>query len=48
VWIILKLDLIEIGLSAMDWIYLTENRDCWRALMKMVMNLQVLKMLGSF
>jgi hypothetical protein len=32
--------LIEIEWSGMDWIDLAQNRDQWRALVNMVMNLQ--------
>jgi hypothetical protein len=38
----IKLDLREIGLGGMDYIDLTQDRDHWRALMSMVMNLWVL------
>jgi hypothetical protein len=37
----IKLDLREIGWDGMDWIYLAQNRDHWRALLNMVMNLRV-------
>jgi hypothetical protein len=33
--------LIEVGWDGMDWIDLTQDRDQWRALVNMVMNLQV-------
>jgi hypothetical protein len=32
---------IEIGWGGMDWIDLVQDRDQWRALVNMVMNLQV-------
>jgi hypothetical protein len=35
------MDLREIGWSGMDWIDLAQNRDQWRVLVNMVMNLQV-------
>jgi hypothetical protein len=35
----IKIDLRETGWGGMDWIDLTQNRDQWRALVKMVMNL---------
>jgi hypothetical protein len=35
------MDLIEMGWSSMDWIGLAQNRDQWRALVNMIMNLQV-------
>jgi hypothetical protein len=35
------MDLREIGWGGMDWIDLAQDRDQWRAHMKMGMNLQV-------
>jgi hypothetical protein len=29
------------GLTVMDWIYLAQDRDQWKALVNMVMNLRV-------
>jgi hypothetical protein len=37
----IKLDLLEIGLSVMDWIGLGQDRCRWRALVNSVMNLRV-------
>jgi hypothetical protein len=37
----IKMDLREIGCGSMDWIDLTQDRDQWRALVNMVMNLWV-------
>jgi hypothetical protein len=37
----IKMDLREIGWGGMDWIDLAQDRDQWRALVNMVMNLQV-------
>jgi hypothetical protein len=37
----IKMDLLEIGLSIVDWIGLAEDGYRWRALVKAVMNLQV-------
>jgi hypothetical protein len=37
----IKMDLQEVGWGSMDWIYLAENRDRWRALVNAVMNLRV-------
>jgi hypothetical protein len=34
-------DLIEIEWGSMDWIYLTQDRDQWRAFVNNGMNLQV-------
>jgi hypothetical protein len=38
----------EIGWDGMDWIDLSQNRDQWRALGNMVMNLLVLQNAGKF
>jgi hypothetical protein len=37
----IKMDLRETRWGGMDWIDLPENKDQWRALVNMVMNLQV-------
>jgi hypothetical protein len=37
----IKMDLVEIGLSGLDWICLSRDRDRWRALLNAVMNLRV-------
>jgi hypothetical protein len=37
----IKMDLREIGSSGMDWINLAQDRDQWRDLVDMVMNLWV-------
>jgi hypothetical protein len=37
----IKTDLREIGLDGMDWIDVAQDRDQWRALVNMVMNLPV-------
>jgi hypothetical protein len=37
----INMDLREIGWGGMDWIDLAEDRDLWRALVNMVMNLRV-------
>jgi hypothetical protein len=34
-------DLREIGFEDVDWIHLAHDRDSWRALVNMVMNLRV-------
>jgi hypothetical protein len=38
----IKTDLREIGWYGMEWIDLAQDRDQWRALVNMVMNLRVL------
>jgi hypothetical protein len=37
----IKMDLVEIGMGEFDWIGLAQDRYRWRALVTMVMNLQV-------
>jgi hypothetical protein len=37
----IKMDLLEIGLSVVDWIGLTQGRYRWKALVNSVMNLRV-------
>jgi hypothetical protein len=37
----IKMDLREMGWGGMDWINLAQDRDQWRALVNMVMNLRV-------
>jgi hypothetical protein len=37
----IKMDLLEIGVSVVDWIGLTQDRYRWRALVGTVMNLRV-------
>jgi hypothetical protein len=40
-WIVnIKMDLLEIGLSVVDWIGLAQDRCSWRALVNVVMTLQ--------
>jgi len=36
-----KMDLREMGCGGMDWIDVAQDRDRWRALMNVVMNLRV-------
>jgi hypothetical protein len=37
-----RMDLRELGLGRLDWIRLAEDRDRWRAVVSVVMNLRVL------
>jgi hypothetical protein len=43
----IKMDLREIRWGGVDWIGLAQDRDQWRALVNIVINLQFHKMLGS-
>jgi hypothetical protein len=38
---IIKMDLLEIGLGELDWIGLAQDRYSWRPLVNAVMNLRV-------
>jgi hypothetical protein len=40
-WDNIKMDLREIGFGDVDWIHWAQDRDRWRALVNMVMNLRV-------
>jgi hypothetical protein len=42
------MDLLEIGVSVVDWIGLAQDRYRWRALVNSVMNLQVPKNAGNY
>jgi hypothetical protein len=37
----IKMDFQEVGCGGMDWIELAQDMNKWRALVKVVMNLQV-------
>jgi len=39
--IILRWDLQEVGYGSMDWIELTQDKDCWRELVNEAMNFGV-------
>ena len=42
----IKMDLREVGCSGKDWIELAQDRDRWRVLLNVVMNIRVPKMRG--
>jgi hypothetical protein len=44
----IKMDLQEVGWGSMDWIDMAQDRDRWRALVSVVMNLRVTKNAGNF
>jgi hypothetical protein len=44
----IKMDLGEIGWGDMDWIYIAQDRDKWRALVNRVINFLFYKILGSY
>jgi hypothetical protein len=43
-----KMDLLDIGLSIVNWIDLAQDRYSWRALVNSVMKFRVHKMLGNY
>jgi len=40
-WVVIMMDLQEVGCGHMDWIGLAQDRDRWRTLVSAVMNLRV-------
>jgi hypothetical protein len=44
----IKMNLRDIGRGGMDWIELVQDRDQWRALVNILMNLQVLQNIEKF
>jgi hypothetical protein len=44
----IEMDLGEIGFGDVDWIHLAQDRDRWRALLNMVINLRVPQNAGNF
>ena len=44
----IKMDLQEVGEGCEDWMELAQDRDRWRALVSMVMNLRGFKNAGNF
>jgi hypothetical protein len=38
----IKRDVREIGWGCVEWIHLSQDRDCWREFVNVVMNLRVL------
>jgi hypothetical protein len=44
----IKMDLRETGRGDMDWIDLTQDRDQWRTLVNMAVNLRVQQDIGKF
>jgi hypothetical protein len=43
----IKIDLREIGWAGVDWIYLAQDRDKWRALVNAIMNIRVPFLFGK-
>jgi hypothetical protein len=44
----IRIDLRETGWEGVDWMHLTQDRDQWRGLVNMVMNIRVPYKVGKF
>jgi hypothetical protein len=44
----IRMDLVEVGRGDVDWIGLAQDRNMWRALVNLVLNLRFPKMLGNY
>jgi hypothetical protein len=44
----IKMDVQEVGYEGMDWIDLAQDRERWRALVNVLMNVRVLYNVGNF
>jgi hypothetical protein len=46
-WVDNRMDLVQVGWNDVDWIGLAQDRDMWRALVNMILNLRVPKNAGK-
>jgi hypothetical protein len=44
----IKMDLTEVGWTGMDWIYPPEDKNSWRTIVNVVMNLRAQQNAGKF